>query len=439
MAPGASVGDRYRLGELVGEGGMGQVFRAEQMALGRTVAIKCLRRSLAQNPSMLLRFHQEARAASLLSHPNLVGVIDFGVAEAIGPYLVMEYVPGANLGQIIAREGPLALGRAVRLVAEILSALEVAHDAGIVHADIKSENVLVQPMDRGGERVKIIDFGLARLRRSSDLDEDDMVSGTPEYVAPEVIGGRVPTPAADIYAVGIILFEILTGTTPFRGGSVAEILARHLRDAVLPPSLCRPDRLIPPALEQVVLRALAKDPRARFADATSFRLALVASTSGIDLDELCWVPTRAGEAPCGSDVPTQSWAPEEEPVAPGPRRLARGSLPPAPSVPRPVGPTPALYQALACAIARGSADDIADAYLALARALAGAGRVATAIGELEEAVDVVSAGRGPRPGDACPAVSRLLAALSGAHALAGDHDAARRAAIQSHRLASCAA
>ena len=328
MAPGASVGDRYRLGELVGEGGMGQVFRAEQMALGRTVAIKCLRRSLAQNPSMLLRFHQEARAASLLSHPNLVGVIDFGVAEAIGPYLVMEYVPGANLGQIIAREGPLALGRAVRLVAEILSALEVAHDAGIVQADIKSENVLVQPMDRGGERVKIIDFGLARLRRSSDLDEDDMVSGTPEYVAPEVIGGRVPTPAADIYAVGIILFEILTGTTPFRGGSVAEILARHLRDAVLPPSLCRPDRLIPPALEQVVLRALAKDPRARFADATSFRLALVASTSGIDLDALCWLPTRAGEAPCGSDVPTQSWAPEEELVAPGPRRLARGSLPP---------------------------------------------------------------------------------------------------------------
>jgi len=458
LTPGDVFGDRYALRELIGEGGMGRVFRAEQRSLGRSVAVKFLRSNMAHDGDMLRRFHTEVRAASMLSHPNLVAVIDFGVVVPDGPFLVMEYVRGSSLTRILHREGPLPLRRAARLLDQILSALDAAHRGGVVHADVKSDNILVE-RDQGDEeeRVKVIDFGLARMRRSVELDSapDHTLSGTPEYLAPEVIRGEVPAAAADLYAAGIILFELLTGTTPFGGGTAAEILERHLTEAVMPPSLRRPDRLIPPALEQVVVRALEKNPAARFHGAAAFRAALAQATERMDVNaigrcqscdqqrpvEICFCPL------CGSstgdrdstastrETTTHNWGPPQQPVA-ARRERDRRSPPPRPHLSHSVDPgLRVLYRAISRAMERGATSEITDAYLELARALVRSGRIIVAIAEVQEGIDVVSAGRAVEATEPAPSLSRLFAGLAGLHGLAGQHGGARRAAILSHRLA----
>lgn len=390
-------GDRYALRELIGEGGMGRVFRAEQKASCQSVAVKFLRPGLAGDADMLRRFHTEVRAASSLSHPNLVAVIDYGVAIPGGPFLVMEYVRGISLTRLLCTHGPLSPGRAAGLLDQILAALEAAHGAGVIHADIKSDNILVES-SRLGEGVKIIDFGLARLRRRADVasSREELLCGTPEYLAPEVIGGRPPAAASDLYAAGIILFELLTGTTPFAGGTSRQVLKRQLTEPVIPPSLRRPDRPIPAALELVVLQALAKDPTARFADATSFRRALAHALERLS-DDLS-PPGVAGDLADDKDLHLQ-------------------------------------YGAIARALQRGALDEITEGYLELARALVGAGQLDVAIRELEEGIDVVSVGRPVGTVRHAPAVARLLAGLAGLHGLAGDDARARRTAIQAHWLA----
>ena len=432
---------------------MGRVYRAEQRSLGRSVAVKFLRSSLAQNSDMLRRFHVEVRAASLLSHPNVVSVIDFGVVDPDGPFLVMEYVRGTSLTRILQQEGPFPLRRAVGVIDQILSALEAAHRGGVIHADVKSDNVLVEHGQVGeDDRVKVIDFGLARMRRSVEVESarDHTLSGTPEYLAPEVIRGQAPTAAADLYAVGIILFELLTGTTPFGGGTAEQILNRHLTEALVPPSLRRPDRLIPPALEHVVLRALEKDPAARFDGAAAFRAALAAATERTDMNavgrcgscdqqrpiEICFCPlcgSSTGDRGSESarETTTHNWGPAGPPVAARrPRSRPSGTL--RPRLSDIVDPgLRAFYQAISHAMARGATDEITDAYLELARALVRSGRIVIAIAEVQEGIDVVSAGRAVEP---APALSRLFAGLAGLHGLAGHHARARRAAIESHRL-----
>jgi serine/threonine protein kinase len=309
---GSVVDDRYLICESVGEGGMGRVFRAEQTALARSVAVKFLRADLAHDPVQVRRFHDEGRAASRLSHPNSVAIIDTGTSGSGEHYLVMEYVNGPTLSEVIHRQGPLAIERTLALVDQILSALEAAHAAGVVHADIKSDNILLEADGAGGERVKIIDFGLARLVSSCDPHLGGVISGTPEYIAPEVIRGELPTPAADLYAVGIVLFELLTGTTPFAGGSPAQVYERHLRAPVIPPSLRWPERPMPPALERVVLRALSKRAEERFRDARSFRAALDTVRARID-PRLFVVPAPEPSLPegTGRDAATCDWRPTE--------------------------------------------------------------------------------------------------------------------------------
>ena len=393
-------GDRYALRELIGEGGMGRVFRAEERASFRSVAVKFLRPGLAGDADMLRRFHTEVRAASSLSHPNLVAVIDYGVAIPGGPFLVMEYVRGTSLTRLLCTDGPLSPGRAVGLLDQILAALEAAHGAGVVHADIKSDNILVESSARG-DGVKIIDFGLARLRRRADVasSREELLCGTPEYLAPEVIGGRAPAAASDLYAAGIILFELLTGTTPFAGGTSRQVLKRQLTESVMPPSLRRPDRPIPPALELVVLQALAKDPVSRFADATAFRRALTQAIERMSDDP----PPACDHGNVGAPADDQRL------------RLQ--------------------YGAIARALQRGVLDEITEGYLELARALVGAGLLDIAIRELQEGIDVVSVGRPLGTFGHAPSVARLLAGLAGLHGLAGDDVRARRTAIQAHWLA----
>jgi len=269
---GEVVGGKYVLRERIGEGGMGLVFLADQPSLGRKVAIKLLQPALATSDSSVRRFHTEALAASRVKHPGAVAVFDCGTSADGTPFIAMEHVPGRQLGHVIDEED-LEPWRAVKIVLQLLRTLKAAHAQGVIHGDIKSNNVLVEHTP-DGDATTLIDFGLARI--DGQWDAGELVSGTPEYMAPELVQGEPPTVSTDLYGVGMILYELLAGRTPFEGGSTEEILRRQLDDAAPPPSLWRPDRRIPAALDLIVLRALHKDPRARYASADDFARALAA-------------------------------------------------------------------------------------------------------------------------------------------------------------------
>ncbi len=275
--PGTVVGGKYRLGELLGLGGMGVVHRAEHISLGRPVAVKFLHHLLASDAAAVARFRNEASATARLTHPNVVSVLDYREDDDGTPFLVMEYVDGRSLRAIVA-DGAVDVGRTLKIGVQILAALRAAHSARVVHGDVKSANVLVEQR-RDGERVKLVDFGLARVGRPVDeiVDADDTAfAGTPGYLAPEVILGGAPTPASDLYSVGIVLYELLTGQNPFGDGQSVDILRRSLGDVPIPPTVRFPERAVPRALEDVIARALDKDPRRRHRDALSFATALAA-------------------------------------------------------------------------------------------------------------------------------------------------------------------
>jgi eukaryotic-like serine/threonine-protein kinase len=315
LHPGEVIGGRYVLRDCIGEGGMGRVYLASQPGLDRRVAIKVLHSELAGEPVHVHRLREEAEIACRVRSASCVGVIDRGELPDGAPYLVMEYVPGEPLGQVIA-EQPISLARAIDIMEQILRALGAVHAAGIVHGDVKSENFLVETV-AGHDRVTLIDFGLARLAdapHEPDLEKGEvMVSGTPEYMAPEIIGGDPPTRASDLYAAGVVLYELLTGATPFGGGTPVEIMLRHAREAVIPPSLRAPERDLPPGLDRVVLRALRKTPEARFSDAAAFARELRAAAAARPPAARSELHARAAlpaspTASHGAPLPRARWA-----------------------------------------------------------------------------------------------------------------------------------
>jgi serine/threonine-protein kinase len=270
---GRVMAGKFCLRRCVGTGASGTVYQADQLALGRTVAIKILRPELSRDPRFVDRFHDEALAASRLNHPNTVSIIDYGQTEDGLLYLVMEFLRGPTLNQVLHTE-TLRPSRTADLVSQILAGLEEAHDAGVIHADLKADNIVVERRRGDWDLVKVVDFGIARLIGRETRSTERTICGTPEYMAPEVIQGDEPTFASDLYAVGVILYELLTGSTPFAGGSSMDVLRRHLTEAPIPPSLRRPDLVIEPTLEECAMRALSKHPARRFASATEFRVAL---------------------------------------------------------------------------------------------------------------------------------------------------------------------
>lgn len=272
----------YVILELVGVGGMGRVYRAEQKALGRTVAVKIIHPHLLGDESASVRFITEARAASRLNHPNSVAVIDFG-KNGGQLYLVMEYLRGKDLARVVYEEGFLPFKRIVDIMVQVLAALGEAHHLDIIHRDLKPENIVLEPMRLGGDFVKVVDFGLAKMKaevQGPGITNPGIVCGTPDYMAPEQGRGDPIDQRSDLYACGVILFQLLAGRLPFEAETPTQVVLMHLSLPAPDPSVVAPDREIPEALVEITLKALQKDAGRRFQNAEEFSAALKASLAG---------------------------------------------------------------------------------------------------------------------------------------------------------------
>ena len=269
---GKVVADRYAVGELLGRGGMAEVWAGTDRVLDRPIAIKVLGSWLVHDSTFVERFRREALAAARISHPNLVAVFDAG-AEDGTPYIVMERVPGETLAETLGRQGPLEPARAARIAAEVARALGVAHAAGIVHRDVKPGNVMVTPEGRA----KLMDLGIARSLDGETITRASTVLGTAGYVSPEQVRGERVDARSDLYSLGCVLYEMVTGRPPFEAGSPVAVAYRHIHEDPAPPSDVVPG--VPPSIDAVTRRAMAKDPGDRFASAGEFAAALEEATA----------------------------------------------------------------------------------------------------------------------------------------------------------------
>ena len=269
---GTTIDNRYTVEGRLGEGGMGVVYQARHVTLRKPVAIKVLRK--AQEESAWKRFIQEAQTASMINHTNVVALTDFGLIEG-HPYLVMEFLDGETLTEAITA-GPIPPLRVCRIGAQIAKGLQAVHDKGIVHRDLKPDNIFL--LEREGRRdvVKIVDFGLAKLDAGQRLTQDGTVVGTAEYISPEQVTGRDTDARSDQYALGCILYEMLTSQLPFDGATTTDVVYKHVYKQPIPPRKVRPEANIPEALEQVIARCMAKKPSDRFDKMTDLETALTA-------------------------------------------------------------------------------------------------------------------------------------------------------------------
>ncbi|MFN0085445.1 MAG: protein kinase domain-containing protein [Blastocatellia bacterium] len=282
------IDGKYRLERLIAHGGMGSVYRAMHLQLEREVAVKILRAEFLADATIRERFHREARAAARLKHPNIVAIYDFGSLANGGAYLVMELIEGRSLREEMrlqaARAGQMRPERAARILAQVCAGIEAAHRQAIVHRDLKPDNIMIEtgaPPPYGSERVLVLDFGIAKLKDREQallcITDENTIVGTPNYISPEQCAGQAVDARSDIYSLGIILYEMLTGQTPFAGQGTSAVLLRHIQEPPVPPTRLR--RELSAELEQVVLRALAKNPDRRFASASMFAERLVAAST----------------------------------------------------------------------------------------------------------------------------------------------------------------
>jgi hypothetical protein len=267
------IGGRYRILAKLGEGGMGAVYRAEQLSLKRKVALKLLRSELSANPEMVRRFNAEAELAAKLNHPNTVILYDFGQDPEDGSlFIAMEFVEGRSLRTAILREGPLPPLRALLICEQVCASLANAHEAGIIHRDLKPDNVMLSTRGKVEDVVRVLDFGIAKLRddqggvTAMPMTKAGDLLGTPQYMAPEQIRGEQVDARTDVYALGAMLYEMITGRLPFEAPSLMAILGKHLSEAPAPPSQRRTDLDIPPALDQLVMECMQKAAADRLRD-----------------------------------------------------------------------------------------------------------------------------------------------------------------------------
>ncbi len=251
---------RYELEQKIGEGGMASVYRGRDLRLNRRVAVKVLHSRYANDPDFHSRFRHEAMAAAILTHPNVIGVYDAGQDGAVH-YIVMEYVEGSDLKALIRQQAPLPIDQAAAIAEAIAWGLDSAHRVGLIHRDIKPQNIIVTP----DGQVRISDFGIAKSHFSTALTETGVTFGTVDYISPEQAQGKSAVPASDIYSLGVTLYEMLTGQLPFSGDNAVAVAMQHVSATPTSPRVYNPQ--IPPHLEQLVLRTMAKDPEQRWASA----------------------------------------------------------------------------------------------------------------------------------------------------------------------------
>lgn len=397
---GELIDDSYLLGPILGIGGMGVVYAATQCSLGRAVALKLPRPELADDPAVRERFHHEAIAGCRIDHRNVVRVLDFGVVGGM-PYLAMERVAGPRLGDLVLRFGALPVAVATDLVGQILSGLADAHASRVIHCDVKCDNILVHTERDGSALPRLIDFGIARLvgapppmARSGVPPEAPRIAGTPEYLAPELIRGEEPTFACDVYAAGVLLYELVAGATPFAGVNQVHVMSRQLVEEPPPLSQRAPHHGVSGELDEIVARALAKDPAVRFPDAAAFGAALARAQARLPAKS---APPRGGERPHGS--------------------------------------LDERHRAVGAAILQGDADAIVVAYLELSRALLDERRLALAIAELEEGVALLSM---PGPPRHRAPLWRLLLTLSALYGGSGEREKAIATASAAREQAAAA-
>ncbi|MCW2622812.1 MAG: pknB [Frankiales bacterium] len=273
------LGDRYEIGGVLGRGGMAEVHRGRDLRLGREVAVKVLRSDLARDPSFQVRFRREAQASASLNHPAIVAVYDTGedrTATGATPYIVMEYVEGETLRDVLRREGPLPPERAMRLSADICGALDFSHRNGIVHRDVKPGNVMITPQGT----VKVMDFGIARAVSDSaaTMTSTAAVIGTAQYLSPEQARGESVDARSDVYSMGCLLYELVAGEPPFTGDSPVSVAYQHVREDPRVPSTINPD--IPAELDAILLKAISKNPANRYQSAADMRSDLLRALAG---------------------------------------------------------------------------------------------------------------------------------------------------------------
>lgn len=309
---GQTLDEKYRVEERLGAGGMGAVYRGRHLLMDRAVAIKVLHQRFVEDEAARIRFQREARAAVRLQHPNAVAVTDFGQTSEGCVYIVMELLEGRTLREILGKEAPIETARAVSIMLQATAAVAAAHEAGIIHRDLKPTNILVTQSAEVPAVVKVFDFGIATLAAGTFDDEEEptapvqsgAVIGTPRYMAPEQYNGVELTPAADVYSLGVILYEMLTGMAPFTGATPQAIAMKHAVDS--PHSPREIVASIPADVERVVLRALEKQPEDRPANATEFRRELLDTVERLGLEHhaLSSAPNIAALRDAGVESPS---------------------------------------------------------------------------------------------------------------------------------------
>ncbi|MBI1793041.1 MAG: serine/threonine protein kinase [Chloroflexi bacterium] len=304
---GRLLNNRYQLLERFGSGGMANVFRARDILLDRYVAIKVLRDDRRRDANFDEQFRHEARAVANLTHPNIVTVYDFGFDNG-QPFIVMELVPGTDLKSLLHKRGRFTVDEAIPLIVQACAGIGYAHRAGLVHCDVKPHNMLVTP----DNHLKVTDFGIARaLATISPGEHTDVVWGSPQYFAPEQAAGHAPSPASDVYSLGVVLYEMLTGTLPFTASTAEELARLHLNADPIPLGEYIPD--IPKPLEEIILKVLSKEPSARYR--TADQLGRVLMNFGTQRDDP--TPSIPISTPRPAATPNYVWeqAPQPAPEA----------------------------------------------------------------------------------------------------------------------------
>ncbi|MFM2419698.1 MAG: hypothetical protein RL385_4421 [Pseudomonadota bacterium] len=364
---GRVLAGRYRILRRIGEGGMGIVYEAEHIVIEKRVGLKVLREDFSSRPDVVERFRQEAKSASRIGHENIIDISDFGTTDAGAHFFVMELLHGRDLAEELSQKGPLSPERAVSIVSTCARALGAAHEKGIIHRDMKPENIFLCTRSAGEDFVKIVDFGIAKMNdvaggAGPKLTKTGMIFGTPEYMSPEQAGAKHLDQRVDIYALGVILFELLTGRVPFTGDSFMGIITAHMLDPVPPLHSVNPKCTAGPDLEAIVMRAMAKAPADRYQSMAELvrDLSLLGTLSTQAALRSSGPPVPGTVTHLGSHVPSAPAYPPPSGFPPAQRNLSL--------------PTPAARETVRVSAGRRSAIwGVAGAALALVGVLGGYG------------------------------------------------------------------